>query len=121
VCVPFDSGSGKVRVCCYKVKGFYSGQPLSSTTHKTSAPKKEKAPRKTKKKVAKNQKASNCKDWGPLTPAGIKKLDTMSIVELGEMHIVTLRRYASYCKIVGAYKLKGGKIALLNAIAKVRG
>lgn len=120
VCVPYDSSSGKMRVCEYLVVGFYSGQALPSTTIKDAKPKEAKAPRKTKKKIAKTQTVENKTDWGPLTPKGIKNLNDMGLLDLATMHIVTLRRYAGHLKVVGAWKLPGGKTSLMEAIGIVR-
>ena len=115
VCVPYDASSQKVRVCSYKVIGFHSGTKLPSTTIK-----KEKAPPKPKSKPKGKGTKGQGGDWGPLSPDDIVKLDKMDLLALTKLHIVTLRRYASHLKVVGAYKLPGGKATLLAAIGQAR-
>jgi len=114
VCVPYDSSSQKVRVCEYKVVGFYSGKLPSTTMKEETEPK----PPKTK---AKSSKANRPKDWGSLSPDHLNTLEKMSATDLIGLHIVTLRRYASYLKVVRAYRIPGGKAALVKAILQARG
>ena len=49
-------------------------------------------------------------------------LDKMTSLELLTEHLETLRKYAAnHLKIVGASKIRGGKVALLQAILNARG
>lgn len=97
VCVPRDHDAQKMRVCQYKVIGNH-GTELPSTSMKS-----DDAEKVTKKR-------------------GKSKLDSMDGPELLSRSIEELRIYASsVLKIVGAYKIPGGKVSLVQAILKARG
>jgi len=134
VCVPYDANSQKVRVCKYKVIGFYGGN-LPSTSFKEEVvepevtepeeavvkPESKEEVTEPKEAVVKPKEATKSKEkWGPLTPDSIKLLDAMGTKDLIGMTILTLRRYASHLKVVQAYHLPGGKTALIKVILKTR-
>ncbi len=115
VCVPFDASHQKMRVCEYKVVAEYSGQPLSSTVFDdfeepesvTTEPLKERTP-----EVKLTKKASG----------RFAKYDKMTGAELLTRSIDELRQYAGKgLQMAGASKILGGKVALVEAIEKVRG
>lgn len=112
VCVPYDAGQQKMRVSKYKVLGEHSGQPLDSTVFddfeepesKTTAPLEEAVA-----KIKTVRKGSSA------------KFDKMTISELLTCSIDELRKYAAKnLRIVGASKLRGGKVVLVRTIERIR-
>ena len=100
VCVPYDESQRKMRVCRYEVTGNY-GVQLPDTSFKEKA-----AP--GKKTLTEVLFAS--------------KLAKMPADKLLDCSLDSLRKYAANdLKIVGASKIPGGKMALIQAILKTRG
>lgn len=61
------------------------------------------------------------KPRGKKLPKWVKELDAKSVDELYDVTMELLRKYASQAlRIVGAYRIPGGKLALVEAIAKAR-
>jgi hypothetical protein len=101
VCVPYDCSQQKMRVCRYAVVGHYGEQLPSTTFDSTEEPETQVSPY-----------------WEEQYQA----LDKMTSLELLTEHLETLRKYAAnHLKIVGASKIRGGKVALLQAILNARG
>lgn len=127
VCVPNDSGQGKMRVCSYQVVGNY-GSELPSTvfkeanehvpalppTKKTAEPKTKKARKAAKEKAEKaTQIRKPAKGWA--------KFHNMDLDKLMKQGIMDLRQYAGKgLLILGASKIPGGKTALVSRIIEVR-
>lgn len=115
VCVPYDSSQEKMRVCEYKVVGEWSGQPLDSTTFDDYEEPKSKVNKAQKKTEEDGQKVVK------KASGGFSKYDKMTSAELMECSLDELRQYAGKgLLIVGASKIHGGKVALVNSIQKVR-
>ena len=117
VCIPHDVDQMKMRVCKYKVIGHHAHQLPSSTMatmSKGSAVKKSRKVKKAEKKIdAKNHR---------LDEAEYARLDGCDNFQLLEESLKTLRKYAAHhLRIVGACKIPGGKLALVDAILKVQG
>jgi len=132
VSVPYDESARKMRVCEYEVIGFH-GAKLGSTTipaRDVPAPAKRtvtqaaadgKKPGKTTKVKAKG------KTRGQVTPPTsterkrfhrFNRKDSAGLLKQDLHH---LRRYATcHLEIVGASKIRGGKVALVATICKVR-
>lgn len=132
VCIPYDHSHQKMRVCEYEVIGEYGSQ-LPNTTYtpdedneiatggdleSDGVPSREEEDElpdelpETKVDVKNDVKPkAKKKKW----PAGLE--DT----ELHTVSLEELRKYASKeLKIVGAYKIPGGKTALISRIVAVR-
>jgi hypothetical protein len=128
VCVPYDSSQEKMRVCAYSVIGLYGGEMPSTTIGNEDIPEvevktktvtrskeegavavklpKAKAPKKTKAKA------------DPSMWAGYDGLDSFGLLK---KPLDNLRKYATYAlKVVGASKIRGGKVALVDTILKAR-
>ena len=119
VCVPYDHQMQKVRVCRYEVVGFYAGK-MPDTTIKTEELGVEPSPPKPEPKEHVSSKAPK-KKQAPADESLWEGFDRMNAEALLEQGIVQLRHYAGrYCKVVGAYKLPGGKDALVSAILDTR-
>lgn len=121
VCVPYDSGQQKMRVCEYTVLGHY-GDTLPDTvfdedTTCTDTDTHDDAPQPSVDEDGDEESS------GPLAiPKKYKKLAAKPINELMKETIDTLRELATYgFKIVGASKIHGGKVALIAKIIEVRG
>ncbi len=110
VCVPKDHSFQKMRVSRYEVVGNYGvNLPSTSFDDTNNGSGKEDKPVRvsstTKKKPTR----------------AFAKLNAMDMRGLMEQTIDTLRRYAyEGLNIIGASKIAGGKLALVNAILKVR-
>lgn len=113
VCVPNDSGQGKMRVCQYLVIGNY-GSELPSTVFNEPKPKLPKA-RIVNKGGKKAQKAERKR------ATGWTKFHNMDMKKLMDQGIMELRQYAGKgLLILGSSKIPGGKTALVSRILKVR-
>ena len=113
VCVPKDESQKKMRVCRYEVLGNY-GTKLPDTTYEedSGSPVKTTSPKKTKEKTPKTTVAKSG-NW--------THFDKMDMPKLLDQSLESLRKYAALdLKIVGASKIPGGKVALINAILKNR-
>lgn len=141
VCVPYDHNAEKMRVCQYEVVGYH-GDKLPSTVFdpdpevpkeelvevKPAQPESKKeaaqpAPEvKEEKKPEPKKKSIDTAPPVPTTKTIWKdKFDKMGAKELMEQGIVELRKYAGHdLHIVGAYKLNGGKEALVAKIMELR-
>lgn len=107
VCVPYDHSAQKMRVCKYRVVGFYSGQ-LPDDVFLDDLP--------TDKPTATNSDDCDdgCDPGCPIEDEPAPKLDRN---ELAKMTIDQLRKYATHeLKMVGASKVPGGKWALIEKI-----
>jgi hypothetical protein len=137
VCVPYDAGQQKMRVCEYKVIGNY-GAELPSTTVDvverydnddeegvgdmeidekspvvTAKLKSKPERKKTERSESKPLKNAPKKNWTPFNKMGMAELVKQSLDDL--------RKYATYgLEIVGASKIPGGKTALISKILKSR-
>jgi hypothetical protein len=99
VAVPYDDSMQKMRTCRYEVIGNHNGQYLSDTTHK------EERVKGSKRKIKKSGRK-----FGQMNPS-----------TLMNQSIEDLRAYATrILEIVGASKIVGGKVALVNKIVEVR-
>lgn len=115
VCIPYDSSFQKMRVCKYKVIGNHNGELLSDTSHEDDPYYEEldEAAAEVQDDVPAAAKSS--------VPRKYQKYQKLTMSELLDYSMDDLRRYASQgLKIVGAYKIPGGKVALVAAIMKVR-
>jgi hypothetical protein len=129
VCVPYDYSSQKIRVCKYTIIGNY-GCALPSTTY--SEPKAEVDPAEDNEDDL-DREGCGCEDNVEVEdvaaaepveqkPRGPKhKFDKYDTMKLLEQSIEDLRKYASHhLKVVNAYKIPGGKMALVQCIEKTR-
>lgn len=117
VCIPKDPSQQKMRVCEYTVIGLDNGMPLNQentpsaknkpdTTHEESTP----IPREQQPNVQL-----------PLTGTPYDKYNQYDAIQLLELPLDTLRKYARHnLLIVGASKLPGGKDSLVPAILRAR-
>lgn len=137
VCVPHDSGQGKMRVCRYDVVGEYNGDALPSTTYADDPTAAEQVdalePEETtyvvtdeagnKNKVtAPKVGAAKITQRKVSVPKEYQKLAEMDMFELMEQPIDVLRGYAGKgLSIVGASKIPGGKASLVTKILSIRG
>lgn len=113
VCVPNDSGMGKMRVCQYLVIGNH-GAKLPSTVFKEEKPKLPRA--KVVNKGGKKAKKAERK-----RAAGWTKFHNMDTAKLMTQGIMELRQYAGKgLLILGSSKIPGGKTALVARIIKIR-
>jgi hypothetical protein len=94
VCVPKDHNHEKMRICEYTVLGVHGGPLLSSTVHD--------------EKIVKTAKRKS------------HAFDKLTDTGLFDKTVDQLRMYASYIGIVGASRVKGGKIALVDLITTHR-
>ena len=120
VCVPHDSSQQKVRCCHYEVIGVHNGAKMSDTTHNTKADPAVASAKKAGKEATKTAKTA---------PEKVKKgtradkhdFDDMDTLTLMEQPLGELRTYAAVnLKIIGASKIPGGKVALVERIEEVR-
>lgn len=113
VSVPYDASAGKIRVCEYAVIGNHNGGKLSSTVHEeddglideveTDEPGDEAQPEPAPVKV----------------PRKYQKYLKMDEDQLLKLSIEKLREYAYRgLKIVGATKVPGGKLGLIDRIQR---
>lgn len=140
VSVPYDENGQKMRVCKYVVVGHYNGQMPSTTIATDDVPNVE-ADEADELDEAEDEseigsevyegstKPSKTKPT-PIKPPGktIKvhkrrkhAFDKLALDELLEKSIAELRDYAgNFLRIVGASKIPGGKVNLVDEILKVR-
>lgn len=120
VCVPYDSSQEKMRVCKYKVIGEWSGQPLDSLLHDEDDIVEPKVEEKSTPQLKEKPK-QEVKVKKQAVSKAYQKYDKMTSAELLTCSLDELRQYAGKgLEIVGASKIAGGKVALVNAIEKVR-
>lgn len=145
VCVPYDSSQEKMRVCKYEVIGNY-GDTLPSTTYNDKEDPATSSPHRAHDCVSNDDgKCEVCgelledidednlieDDDADLPPEeegekrkakkGFAKFDKMGFEDLAKQSIESLRKYAGKgLQIVGASKIPGGKIALIERILEVR-
>lgn len=140
VCVPYDCTSQKMRVCEYEVVGIHGEGHMPSTTiddldwsdevfeaeyvasdeDVAAAVEKHESGFKDPKTFFLNERQE--------VPAArdrrskrTRELDAMDASQLFEVNMDELRRYASKSvRIVGAYRISGGKAGLIEAIMKAR-
>jgi hypothetical protein len=137
VCVPYDNSQHKMRVCRYEVKGHWNGQQLPNTTFiddfdgtdaedvainddeiQDEAAEEESPEAEADRKV--DEKATAAKEKRK-SKSGFAKFDKMGFEELLNESIADLRKYATKgLTIVGASKISGGKVALIQKILEVR-
>lgn len=111
VCVPYDSSQRKMRVCRYEVIGHHAVK-LPSTTYSDAVTSKGKKTKKGEKKAKADYR---------LPEKRYKEIDGMDETELMELSLSVLRKYAAHhLNIVGACKIPGGKLALIDTILTVR-
>lgn len=100
VCVPNDYNSQKMRVCRYEVIGFHGEQLPSTTVDEHELPRREVKGKRSKEFI---------------------RLDGLDETLLMKESYEDLRRYASQgLGIIGAYRITGGKWALIQAIVRGR-
>lgn len=126
VCVPYDSGYEKMRVCQYKVIGE-AGDALRDNVYDID----EVEETKEEDKAAIVEKTINSAKGKPAAQLEIRtkpekknfdKYKKWDVSKLLELSIDELRKYATYgLNIVGASKIRGGKTTLVKKILKVRG
>lgn len=110
VCVPYDHNCRKMRVSEYYVTGNHNGQFMSDTSAE-EAPDLSDVPPDPVEAGATDVKV----------PYRFKKIHALSAAELMEKSTEDLRDYAANgLKIVGASRIPGGKIALVQTIEKTR-
>lgn len=111
VCVPFDSSSQKMRVERYEVVGVHNGDYMPSTSIDSSDLPDIEEQHDGTTQVPKPGKRP--KKWS--------KLDSMDNLELMGQTVDRLRAYAlKGLKMVGVYRIPGGKLGLVQAILKAR-
>ena len=138
VCVPYDSSHQKMRVCEYKIVGMY-GSPLPSTTYEEDCEdidvdelEDESWSPDCEDDSHSPDEPCNCyepEDY-PAEEKGKEKvtdrtfdsqLDKADVSDLMSLSIGRLRKYAAgHLKIMGASKILGGKLALIEAISRAR-
>lgn len=105
VCVPYDCSQQKMRVCRYEVVGNFGGTMPSTVIEQSDLPKQPEAPaaQPAESAVASAEVASK-----------------MSASELMKLSLAELRRFAAHeMKIVGASKIPGGKLVLVEKIMEI--
>lgn len=120
VCVPYDESHKKMRVCKYEVIGHHAGQHLPSTTFDHQ-----------EERDFEEELDDGVADGIPSMPhvhtkqkAGgrFKRFDKMDSVDLLSESIQDLRVYAAAgLQIVGASKVPGGKVGIVEFIISARG
>lgn len=114
VCVPYDESSRKMRVCDYEVLGIHVGK-LSDTSYKGD--------------YDEDNDDDGYGDYGDVSApvkgcpkdTPFETLDALDEEELMNISIGVLRTYAArHLKMVGASKIHGGKVALVQKILKIR-
>lgn len=121
VCVPYDSSAQKMRVSKYKVIGNHNGQLLESTVSTAEVPELNGEYDDYKNAPTKDEPQDEPAATFKVTKQ-YSRVHNKDSSELLEESTETLRDYAANClKIVGASRIPGGKIALIQAIEKVRG
>ena len=114
VCIPKDASQQKMRVCKYEVVGHYTKQ-MPSTTVKPSD-----VPVKTTESIGDKPKPP-AKGSSKVGTSLFPSYDTFGKDKLKELPLDVLRSYAAnHLKIVGASKIPGGKLALINKILDIR-
>lgn len=115
VCVPYDSSQHKMRVCQYKVIGLHAGGQMSSTTFD------HEEEREYVEGPAETDELGSA-DAHTVGGGKFTKYDNMGPADLLELSIKQLRYYAAAgLLIVGASKVQGGKLGLLELIMSARG
>lgn len=138
VCVPYDNSQRKMRVCKYTVVGNH-GTELPSTVFTEALPtdaqeedqedstlsaqpdiEDETAARESVSTLP-VARAIKSRKLNKKTKQLIAKLDKLELPGLMEYSLEELRQYATYgVEIVGASKIPGGKVALVERILKAR-
>jgi len=132
VSVPDDHMHQKMRVCEYRVVGVHGGELLPSTTFDVQDAITAQVdgsagePAILTNGVTADGDAAPAKEGSgvvlPLTGTDWDDLNDMDSLELMKLRIMRLRSYARYnCLMIGASKMRGGKIVLVPAICKARG
>lgn len=137
VCIPHDSSREKMRVCAYRVVGVHGGQEMPSTVIEDEdlpSPEWEES-EASLSDVDDEERAEDesgvGSDDAPLedtrkaaklfkVPRAYKKYVLMDTSELFDLPLDELRRFAARgLRIVGASKIRGGKVALIECIREV--
>lgn len=129
VCIPKDESYRKMRVCRYKVTGVHSSSSMALPPEVDNA---DLPPEVESKVVVEEDNAKDVQDTEPkihrggrakreLTDEESKVLDAIgqldSAVAMAEYSVQELRDFATHrLFIVGASKITGGKVALVNMI-----
>lgn len=114
VCVPKDESQRKMRVCRYEVLGNYGTKLPDTTYEEDSGSPNKPTPSKTKGQKTPKTTVAKTGNW--------THFDKMDMGKLLDQSLESLRKYAALSlKIVGASKIPGGKVALVDAILKNRG
>lgn len=142
VCIPYDSSHQKMRVCKYRVVGYWNGNNLPSTyatredlpflfeeapgierdkpfVSEATAPTHE--PQAEKEPPEKDPMPEPAK--APVSPlkADWQEWDLLGYDDLMKISIMDLRKYATYSvKVIRASKIPGGKNALVHKILETR-
>lgn len=117
VCVPYDASAMKMRICKYKVVGLVAA-PMSSTVQKVESEFEEEDEGEDDYECdCDGEGCAYCEDPElTSTPPA-----STSTPDLESMTLDQLRRYASgTLKMVGASKIPGGKLALLQRIQEMK-
>lgn len=137
VCIPYDHSHQKMRVCKYKVVGNHNGSHLPSTSFEEPVDddtefegddaddSTESLSLPTDSTEDLRGVAEGTKPAPKGTVRGVQKkyakIHAMAPAELLDQSLEKLRKYASQgLKIVGAYRIPGGKLALVDLILKTR-
>ena len=111
VCIPYDHGHQKMRCCRYEVVGFQSGALDENLVHDADLPDNTDITVLVDDDDRESEKESQRK---PLPATGVERKDLERILS---MDMDELRRFARQdLKIVGANKMAGGKVALLEVV-----
>lgn len=130
VSVPYDASAMKMRVCQYKVVGL-SAAPMNSTVQKvddvpSESDKEDLCPECFDHPCCCDDDCEcgefDCLDcFDPLDPKPVAAATSVSAPDLEGMTLDQLRRYAAgTLKMVGASKIPGGKMALLQRIRDLK-
>lgn len=108
VCVPYDESARKMRVCRYSVVGIHNGQSLPSTVIETSEVPQIPEEQKVEVSSLEEERAAQAQP-APAAPR-------VTAEELLAMSLADLRRLATDLHIVGASKIPGGRMALIEVL-----
>ena len=127
VCVPYDHEHQKMRVCEYRIIGVFGGQ-LNSTTHTEDEYDYECDDECGDECGCEDDDEISVTDLEDEKPSrkvtdssSDSELDKASITDLMPLSLGRLRSYAAlHLKIIGASKIVGGKVSLLDRIESAR-
>lgn len=149
VCIPFDCGCQKMRMCAYTVMSVYGGDRVTDYLPSTTMPAEPTVPvedlviredypdsapddeyedaglfneDESEAPVVLDEGTTSTPTVATTKTQWKDTFDGLDEDALYEQGIVELRKYASHdLKIAGAFKIPGGKAALIEQILRVRG